>query len=72
MSVSCASKTCVAAVSGVGIGNAHTPCLARYEVPRAGNLGEYGPVYLEHGWRTAELMRIAREHGVDPRASRSS
>jgi len=77
------------AARGVGIGNAYTPCLARYEVlraaqreeearavlrdgaatlwRRAANLGDYGPVYLEHGWRTAELMRLAREHGVDPR-----
>ncbi len=34
---------------------------------RAGNLGAYGPVYLEHGWRTAELMKLAVAEGVDPR-----
>ncbi len=72
----------------VGIVNAYTPCLARYEALRAAHLDEeartvlrdgaatlwkraakleeYGPVYLEHGWRTAELMRLAREQGVDP------
>lgn len=33
---------------------------------RAAKLGEYGPGYLAHGWRTAELMRLAREHGVAP------
>jgi eukaryotic-like serine/threonine-protein kinase len=33
---------------------------------RAANLREYGPGYLETGWRTAELMRLAREHGVAP------
>ena len=69
-----------------GLGNAYTPCLARYEVlraagrdeearavlregaatltRRASNLGEYGPIYLAHGWRTAELIRLAREQGV--------
>ena len=34
---------------------------------RAAKLEEYGPVYLEHGWRTAELVRLAEEHDVDPR-----
>jgi hypothetical protein len=75
----------------VGIVNAYTPCLARYEAlgaagmkeearavvrdgaatlwRRAGRLDEYGPVYLEHGWRTAELMRIAGAMAVDPRPS---
>ena len=79
------------AARAVALGNAYTPCLARYEAlraaqideearavvrdgaatlwRRAAKLGEYGPVYLEHGWRTAELMRLAREHGVDPRGS---
>jgi|CZKU01.1.fsa_nt_gi hypothetical protein len=79
------------AARAVGLVNAYTPCLARYEALRAGhfeeearavlrdgaatlwrraaNLGEYGPVYLEHGWRTAELMRLAHEQGVDPRRS---
>ena len=35
---------------------------------RARGLAEYGPQYLERGWRTAELMRVAREHGVAPSA----
>jgi len=38
---------------------------------RAEKLGEYGAGYLEHGWRTAELMGLAGELGVDPRGPRS-
>jgi tetratricopeptide (TPR) repeat protein len=33
---------------------------------RATSLREYGPGYLERGWRTAEVLRLAREHGVAP------
>lgn len=31
---------------------------------RAASLGEYGPIYLARGWRTAELLRLAREQGA--------
>ena len=31
---------------------------------RAAKLAEYGPMYIERGWRTAELMRLAREQGL--------
>jgi hypothetical protein len=40
---------------------------AKRLVDQAATLREYGPTYLEHGWRTAELLQLAREHGVDPR-----
>jgi hypothetical protein len=33
---------------------------------RATGLREYGAAYLEHAWRAAELMRLAREAGVGP------
>ncbi|HEX4335815.1 MAG TPA: protein kinase [Polyangiaceae bacterium] len=80
------------AARGVGIANAYTPHLARYEAlhaahleeearavlrdgaatiwRRAQNLAEYGPGYLKHAWRTAELMRLADEHGVAPRLTK--
>ncbi len=73
----------------MGIANAYTPHLARYEAlhalrsttearevlrdgaatawRRAENLAEYGAGYLKDGWRIAELMRLAGEHGLAPR-----
>lgn len=38
---------------------------ARVLAARAATLGEYGATYLDHGWRTAELRRLAKEHAVD-------
>lgn len=35
---------------------------------RVGNLGGYGPVHLENGWRTAEPIKLAVAESVDPRA----
>jgi hypothetical protein len=74
------------AARAVGLNNACSPCLARFEAltaaghhdearavlaagahslsRRAALVGDYGPGYLAHGWRTADLMRLAREHGV--------